>query len=158
MTNSADPDQLASLEANWSGSTQFAKTGHVIFSKRRVKSVCFSNTKASRWMKLHTHILHDAPWPLPSSITDLDLLFILGWIIFSLYLDLCLLKTTSKFLVMSTHSVFLWRNKENIGTFHTLCLRENTRQEVLVYWKTAQTIKLIIRLHITWLQMCNFYL
>ena len=25
MTNSADPDQLASLEANWSGSTLFAK-------------------------------------------------------------------------------------------------------------------------------------
>ena len=28
MTNSADPDQLASSEANWSGSTLFAKTGH----------------------------------------------------------------------------------------------------------------------------------
>ena len=33
MTNSADPDQLA----NWSGSTLFAKTGHVVFSMRRVK-------------------------------------------------------------------------------------------------------------------------
>ena len=31
MTNSADPDQLAS-----SGSTVFCKTGHVVFSKRRV--------------------------------------------------------------------------------------------------------------------------
>ena len=29
MTNSADPDQLASSEANWSGSTLFAKTGHI---------------------------------------------------------------------------------------------------------------------------------
>ena len=38
MTNSADPDQLASSEANWSGSTLFAKTGHVVFSKRRVKT------------------------------------------------------------------------------------------------------------------------
>ena len=62
MTNSADPDQLASSEANWSGSilfvkaahmpeqgwllseaswsgsTLFAKTGHVVFSKRRVNS------------------------------------------------------------------------------------------------------------------------
>ena len=28
MTNIADPDQLAS-EANWSGSTLFAKAGHV---------------------------------------------------------------------------------------------------------------------------------
>ena len=36
MTNSADPDQLAE-EANWSGSTLFAKKGHVVLSKRRVK-------------------------------------------------------------------------------------------------------------------------
>ena len=36
MINSADPDQLASSEANWSGSTLFAKTGHVVNSKRRV--------------------------------------------------------------------------------------------------------------------------
>ena len=28
MANSADPDQLASSEANWSGSTLFAKAGH----------------------------------------------------------------------------------------------------------------------------------
>ena len=39
MTNSADPDQLASEEANWSGSTLFAKTGHVMFSMRRVNIV-----------------------------------------------------------------------------------------------------------------------
>ena len=37
MTNSADPDQLVSSEAKWSGSTLFAKIGHVVFSKRRVK-------------------------------------------------------------------------------------------------------------------------
>ena len=29
MTNSADPDQLASLEVNWSVSTLFAKAGHI---------------------------------------------------------------------------------------------------------------------------------
>ena len=29
MTNSADPDQLASEEANWSGSTLFANAGHI---------------------------------------------------------------------------------------------------------------------------------
>ena len=29
MTNSADPDHLASSEANWSGSTLFAKTGYI---------------------------------------------------------------------------------------------------------------------------------
>ena len=37
MANSVDPDQLASSEANWSGSTLFARTGHVVLSKRRVK-------------------------------------------------------------------------------------------------------------------------
>ena len=29
MTNSADPDQLASEEANWSGSSLLAKVGHI---------------------------------------------------------------------------------------------------------------------------------
>ena len=29
MANSADPDQLASEEANWSGSTLFAKVEHL---------------------------------------------------------------------------------------------------------------------------------
>ena len=29
MANSADPDQLASEEANWSGSTLFVKAGHI---------------------------------------------------------------------------------------------------------------------------------
>ena len=29
MANSADPDQLASLEANWSGSTLSAKAGYI---------------------------------------------------------------------------------------------------------------------------------
>ena len=29
MTNSADSDQLASSEANWSGSTLFAKAGYI---------------------------------------------------------------------------------------------------------------------------------
>ena len=29
MANSADPDQLVSSEANWSGSTLFAKAGYI---------------------------------------------------------------------------------------------------------------------------------
>ena len=39
MTNSADPDQLASEEANWSESTLFVKAGYCIsgFSRARVK-------------------------------------------------------------------------------------------------------------------------
>ena len=37
MTNSADPDQLASEEANWSESTLFAKEGISGLSRTRVK-------------------------------------------------------------------------------------------------------------------------
>ena len=37
MANSADPDQLASSEANWSGATLFAKQGISGFSRTRVK-------------------------------------------------------------------------------------------------------------------------
>ena len=29
MANSADPDQLSSSEANWSGSTLFVKAGYI---------------------------------------------------------------------------------------------------------------------------------
>ena len=36
MANSADPDQLASSEANWSGSTLFTKQGISGFSRTRV--------------------------------------------------------------------------------------------------------------------------
>ena len=35
MTNSADPDQLASSEANWSGSTLFAKAGYIQFQQNK---------------------------------------------------------------------------------------------------------------------------
>ena len=47
MANSADPDQLASSEANWSGSTLFAKKDISGFSRTRVKkqSYCFSLDK-----------------------------------------------------------------------------------------------------------------
>ena len=33
MANSADPDQLASSEANWSGSTLFGKAGYIRFQQ-----------------------------------------------------------------------------------------------------------------------------
>ena len=39
MTKSADSDQLASSEANGSVSTLFAKTGHAVFSKKRLKTM-----------------------------------------------------------------------------------------------------------------------
>ena len=37
MTNSADPDELASSEANWSGSTLFAKAGYIWVQLDKVK-------------------------------------------------------------------------------------------------------------------------
>ena len=36
MANSADPDQLASEEANWSGSTLFAMTGYILVQQEKV--------------------------------------------------------------------------------------------------------------------------
>ena len=36
MANSADPDQLASSEAKWSGSTLFAKAGHIQVQQDKV--------------------------------------------------------------------------------------------------------------------------
>ena len=57
MTNSADPDQLVSSEANRSGSTLFAKTGISGFSKTRVKSLkLFSldhENKSNSHMKIY---------------------------------------------------------------------------------------------------------
>ena len=38
MSNSADPDQLASSEANWSGLTLFAKAGYIQIQHDKVKS------------------------------------------------------------------------------------------------------------------------
>ena len=37
MANSVDPDQLASSEANWSGSTLFAKIGYIQVLQDRIK-------------------------------------------------------------------------------------------------------------------------
>ena len=39
MRNSADPDQLASSEANWSGSTLFLKEEIIQFSRTRVNYI-----------------------------------------------------------------------------------------------------------------------
>ena len=64
MTNSVDQDQLASSEANYSGSTLFAKTGHVLFSKfkRRVKMLmqdsCDRHFKGSKIICMYSHMLH----------------------------------------------------------------------------------------------------
>ena len=52
MANSADPDQLASEEANWSGSTLFAKAGHI-----RVQQVLGKKgTQINIFLKLQENI------------------------------------------------------------------------------------------------------
>ena len=43
----------------------------------------FSNTNASRLMKLHTYSCHYVPCPLPSTVADLDLLLMLGLTMFN---------------------------------------------------------------------------
>ena len=47
MANSADPDQLASSEANWSGSTLFAKAGYIQVQQEK------GIVQACRWNSLH---------------------------------------------------------------------------------------------------------
>ena len=41
MTNSADPDQYASSEADWSGSTLFAKAGYIRAQQDKGKRVWY---------------------------------------------------------------------------------------------------------------------
>ena len=53
MSNSADPDQLASSKANWSGSTQFAKAGHIRVIRTRVKM----HTYLVKWVTFLTPYL-----------------------------------------------------------------------------------------------------
>ena len=40
MKNSADPDQLASSEGNWSGTTLFSKPGHMRVQHDTFGSLC----------------------------------------------------------------------------------------------------------------------
>ena len=47
MANSAEPDQLASSEANWSGSAQFAKAEHIqVQQDKGLRLAC--------WVKIST--------------------------------------------------------------------------------------------------------
>ena len=46
MPNSADPDQLASEEANWSGSALFVKRGLIWVQQ------------AQGWNMIHVHVYH----------------------------------------------------------------------------------------------------
>ena len=54
MANSADPDQLVSSEANWSGSTLFAKQDISGFSRTRIKP---RRAKGKAYDHAPTHLL-----------------------------------------------------------------------------------------------------
>ena len=63
MANSADPDQLASAEANWSGSTLFAKAGYIQVQqdkKLRVKKQLHKKQKLGQkvWNKMFEILGH----------------------------------------------------------------------------------------------------
>ena len=50
MANSADPDQLASSEANWSGSALFGKAGHTRVQQEKVTLSTFWIAKDSKFL------------------------------------------------------------------------------------------------------------
>ena len=50
MANSADPDQLASSEANWSGSTLFAKAGCIQAQHGKVNTVAQDKDELCWWV------------------------------------------------------------------------------------------------------------
>ena len=109
MTNSADPDQLASSEANWSGSTLFAKTGHVVLSKRRVKSTWkfkavlkqHNNYCASMHRRCHAGISACGAWTRYWSPKLLIILMPLNFASFSLNFGVPLNIITSVYIMES---------------------------------------------------------
>ena len=56
MINSADPDQLASSEANWSGSTLFAKAGHIQVLQDQGEYQHYINVWGDRLQPQHKHL------------------------------------------------------------------------------------------------------
>ena len=63
MANSADPDQLASSEANWSGSTLFSKAGYINIITQNIWISCMctnsedqDQTDVEVWSEFFCHI------------------------------------------------------------------------------------------------------
>ena len=78
MANSADPDQLASSEANWSGSTLFAKAGYIGVQQDKGSIKYFNCLRQSSlvmqaefWvqcsLECHVMVKYISPEPLPLS-------------------------------------------------------------------------------------------
>ena len=143
MTNSADPDQLASSEANWSGSTLFAKTGYVVFSRRRVNKsspeqnnsdlllYCQYLTVKMMNSRYSTNIIHNQLVCLPS----IWLQHILRWVIegqlasfvvffffFFFFFVFCFAVAVIVFSSVSQWSVCIF------DLFHILLLKNFSRQ------------------------------
>ena len=58
MANSADPDQFASSEANWSGSTLFAKAGTMVkMSFRTEEANILKNIDRFLWKSQSEHVV-----------------------------------------------------------------------------------------------------
>ena len=55
MANSADPDQLASSEANWSGSTLFAKAGYIWVQQTIFWDSLHEMPKSAFWKKKYIY-------------------------------------------------------------------------------------------------------
>ena len=83
MANSADPDQLASSEANWSGSTLFVKQGISGFSRTRVKQslVCHmaSYHKMIMWLWLWQFCWYGSLFKTGNTVTTRNITRSPGW-------------------------------------------------------------------------------
>ena len=59
MANSVDPGQLASGEANWSGSTLFAKAGYVRVQQDKGLGLILQMVYLKDWVYIQFDILFD---------------------------------------------------------------------------------------------------
>ena len=67
MANSADPDQLASSEANWSGSTLFAKAGYIQVQQDKGKETKHKIIIMKSHTLFYIFITHLSHWHLNSA-------------------------------------------------------------------------------------------
>ena len=107
MANSADPDQLASSEANWSGSTLFAMAGHI-------QVPCFFNRKYLFFLFLHEKKKKNIMGTHQNCLSNISLHTPLIWSYYVWWTDLICSFTVQSTLLRScwtsqlTYSHFTW--------------------------------------------------
>ena len=69
MANSADPDQLASSEANWSGSTLFAKAGYIRVQQDKGKCYKHMSRPTAYWLNQNWLWTNNIYWFIITSYT-----------------------------------------------------------------------------------------